>query len=120
MLALFIACNKNDDNTYEDNEIKVANGMIKSPEWLAKTIDDIADRYNRNPDTGARIYSTVVYSLEYNNNEYIYIADMLSSYGCTAWSYFTISGEPVNCGSSLYIELAEVENKKLIWSFLGN
>jgi len=118
MLALVIACNTNDD--LKNNEIKVENGMIKSPEWLAKTIDDIADRYNRNPDTGARIYSTIVYSLEYKGQEYIMIMDTLSSYSCTAWgSFYTISGEPVDCGSNLYDNLMKVENKKLIWSFLG-
>jgi len=81
-------------------------------------IDDIADRYNRNPDTGARIYSTIVSSLEYNNQEYILITDFLGSNSCTAWRYFTLSGEPVDCRSSLYNELAKVENKKkfgVVW-----
>ena len=116
MLALVLACNKNDDL---GNEIKVEKGMIKSPKWLAKTIDDIANRYTRNPDTGAKIYSSIVYSFEYKNQEYILIFDMLSSNGCRGQSLFTISGEPVSCESSLYEDLLRVENKKLIWSFLG-
>jgi len=119
MLALVMACNMNDDVALKDNEVKVENGMIKSPEWLAKTIDDIADRYSRNPDTGVRIYSTTVFSFRYDNQEYILISDLLSSSMCTGQSIYTISGEPVSCESSLYEDLLRVENKKLIWSFLG-
>ena len=112
ILALVMACSK---DTFKNSEVKVENGKIKSPEWLAERINGAVEEYNKNPDTLSRITSTSVHLIKYNGREYILIMDGLSSLG---WGHcFTISGEFINPGSSLYSDLSKVDKWIFIWSF---
>ena len=116
LLVLVIACNKYDNVTFNSSGIIVADGMIRSPEWLVKVVNGIADKYNRNPDTGKRIYSTIVVLIEHKNQKYLLVQDTLSSHSILGNRCFTISGEPIDSESSLYIALMGEENRTLVWS----
>ena len=115
MLALFFACNTSDD--LESKKLKVENGKVKSPQWLVERIDAL-DQASRNPaDTNYWINAISVYSLKYKGQVYILFLDSLSSN--ISHCFFTIEGDYVNYGSSLYDNLMKVENKKSLWGFGG-
>jgi hypothetical protein len=114
---------QNDDfssNDVSTKDITIENGKLQSPEWLVQKVDSIADRYNRNPDTGERIYSSIVSLVEHKGSEYIHIVDVLSSHSINGNLYFTISGVPVEPESILYAELSQVKNRTALWASWGN
>ena len=123
LLCMVVSCNmQNDDfnsNESSSKDVTIKNGKIQSPEWLVQKVDSIADRYNRNPDTGERIYSSMVSLVEHKGDEYIYIMDVLSSSIYNGNLYFTISGIPIEPGSNLYIELSQEINRKVLWTPWG-
>jgi hypothetical protein len=116
LLCMVASCNmQNDDfsiNDFSSKDITIKNGKIQSPEWLVQKVDSIADRYNRNPDTGERIYSSFVYLVEHKSKEYILIVDCLSS--SDGNHFFTITGVPIEQRSDLHTELLE-ENRNILW-----
>ena len=121
LFCMVVSCNmQNDDNDFSSKDITIKNGKIQSPKWLVQEIDRIADRYNRNPDTGERIYSSIVSLVEHKGKEYIHISDVLSSSTFNGNLYFTISGVPIEQGSNLYTELSQEKNRKVLWAPWGN
>ena len=123
LLCMIVSCNmQNDDfnsNDLSSKDITIKNGKIQSPKWLVQKIDSIADRYNRNPDTGERTYSSMVSLLEHKGGEYIHIMDVLSSSSYNGNLYFTISGLPIEPESNLYVELSQEKNRKVLWTPWG-
>jgi len=83
LFCLVVSCNmQNDDfnsHDFSSKDITIKNGIIQSPEWLRKEVDRVADRYNRNPDTGERTYSSIVSLIEHKGDEFIHIFDVLSN-----------------------------------------
>ena len=78
LVILVVACSKNNDEfSSKKDDFRIVNGKIKSPKWLVNAVDGIADQYNRSPDTGKRIYSSIVSFVEHNNQVYINIHDTL-------------------------------------------
>ena len=124
LLCMVASCNmQNDDfnsNDFSSKDITIKNGKIQSPEWLRKEVDRIADGYNRSPDTGERIYSSIVSLVEHKGKEYIHIVDVLSSSLVNSNLFFTISGVPVEPESNLYAELSQERNCKVLWEPWGN
>jgi hypothetical protein len=107
------------DDDFSSKDFAVKNGKIQKPEWLVQKVDSIADRYNRNPDTGERIYSSIVSLIAYKGNEYIHIVDILSSHSLNGNMYFTISGLSIKQESGLYSELSKEQNRKVLWTPWG-
>ena len=121
LLCMVVSCNmQNDDNNFSSKDITIKNGKIQSPKWLVQKIDSIADRYNRNPDTGERIYSSIVSLVEHKGKEYIHICDVLSSHSIYGNLYFTISGVPIEPESNLYAELSQEKDRTGLWAPWGN
>ena len=122
MMSLFcmvVSCNiQNDDNDFS-KDITIKHGKIQSPEWLVQIVDNIADRYNRNPDTGERIYSSIVSLVKPKGEEYIHITDVLSSSLSNGNLYFTISGVSIEPESDLYAQLSKEKNRKVLWTPWG-
>ena len=120
LFCMVVSCNMQDDdfnsNDFSSKDITIKNGKIQSPKWLAQKVDSIADGYNRNPDTGERIYSTSVCLVEHKGEEYINIMDVLSSSWANGNLYFTISGVPIEYESNLYTDLSQETNRRLLWS----
>jgi hypothetical protein len=119
LFVFVVACSVQNDDVGVGG-IRVADGKIKSPQWLVSQIDSIADIYNRNPNTGERIYSTIVSLVEHKGNEYIHIADVLSSHSINGNLYFTISGVPIEQESNLYTDLPRENNRRVLWTPWGN
>jgi len=123
LLCMVASCNMQNDefnsNDLSSKDITIRNGKIQSPTWLVQKVDSIADRYNRNPDTGERIYSSIVSLVEYKGKEYIHIADVLSSHSFNGNLYFTISGVSIDQESGLYAELSQERNRKVLWTPWG-
>jgi hypothetical protein len=124
LFCLVVSCNnQNDDlnsNDFSSKDISIKNGKILSPEWLAQIVDGISDRYNRYPDTGERIYSSIVTLVEHKGEEYIHISDVLSSSIFNGNLYFTISGILIEPESKLYTELSQEKNRTVLWTPWGN
>ena len=124
LFCMVVSCNmQNDDfnsNEFSSKDIVIKNGKIQSPKWLVQRVDSIADRYNRNPDTGERIYSSMVSLVEHKGEEYIYIMDVLSSSIFNGNLYFTMSGIPIEPESNLYVELSQEKNRQVLWTPWGN
>ena len=124
LLCMAVSCNmQNDDfksNDFRSKEITIENGKIQSPKWLVQKVDSIADCYNRNPDTGERIYSSIVSLVEHKGEEYIHIMDGLSSSIFKGNLYFTIFGVPIEPESNFYSELSQEKNRKVLWTPWGN
>jgi len=124
LLLTFVSCSmQNDDFDSKDissKDITIKDEKIQSPKWLVQKVDSIADRYNRSPDTGERIYSSIVSLVEHKGDEYIHIADILSNHSFKGNLYFTISGVPIDSESSLYVELSQEKNCKVLWAPWGN
>ncbi len=119
LLFIVVSCSmQNYDLSSKDITIK--NGKIQSPEWLVQKVDSIANRYNRNPNTGEKIYSSIVSLVEHKGEKYIHIHDTLSSSYFNGNLYFTISGVPIESESSLYVELSQEKNWKVLWTPWGN
>ena len=119
LFCLIVSCNKQ-KNDFSIKEFSIKNGKIQSPEWLVQKVDSIAERYNRNPDTGERIYSSMVSLVEHKGAEYIHISDMLSSSHLNGNLYFTISGIPIESESNLYAALLQEKKRKVLWTPWGN
>ena len=120
LLCMIVSCSKQNDNFSSSKDISIKDGKIQSPKWLVQEVNRIADRYNRNPDTGERIYSSIVSLVKHKGKEYIHIADVLSSSTFNNNLYFTISGVPIEQGSNLYTELSQEKNRKVLWTPWGN
>jgi hypothetical protein len=124
LLCMVVSCNMQSDdfnsNDLSSKDITIVNGKIQSPNWLVQKVNDIADRYNRNPDTGERIYSSIVSLVKHKGKEYIHIDDVLSSHSIYGNLYFTISGIPIEPDSNLYAELSQEKNRKVLWYPWGN
>ena len=121
LLCMVVSCNmQNDDNDFSSKDISIKEGKIQNPKWLAQKVDNIADRYNRNPDTGERIYSSIVSLVEHKGKEYIHIMDVLSSSLINGNLYFTISGVSIEPESNLYTQLSQEKNRKVLWTPWGD
>ena len=121
LLCMFVSCNmQNDDKEFSSKDITIKDGKIQSPKWLVQKVDSIADSYNRNPDTGERIYSSIVSLVKHNGKEYIHIMDVLSSSLINGNLYFTISGVSIEPESNLYTQLSQEENRKVLWTPWGD
>jgi hypothetical protein len=107
-------------NDLSSKDITIKNGKIQSPKWLVQKVDSIADSYNRSPDTGERIYSSMVSLVEHKGAEYIHVFDVLSNHLIYGNLYFTISGVPIEPESNLYAELSQEKNRKGLWAPWGN
>ena len=120
LFCMVVSCNMQDDdfnsNDFSSKDITIKNGKIQSPEWLVQKVDSIADGYNRNPDTGERIYSSMVWLVEHKGEEYIHIMDVLSSSFANGSLYFTISGVPIEYESNLYVDLSRETNRRALWA----
>jgi hypothetical protein len=117
-----MACRKetNEINEEIDNYgsaidvVKVAYGMIQSPQWLVDEVNRIADLYSPTPHTGEKLYPWV-YVVTHRGQDYIYVMDGVNSCYVCGNLYFTLSGKPVepqpDIMSGLYGELEEVRWK---------
>jgi len=119
LLCMVVSCSMQNDD-FSSKDITIMNGKIQSPKWLVQKIDSIAEHYNRNPNTGEKIYSSIVSLVEHKGEKYIHIHDTLSSSYFNGNLYFTISGIPVESESSLYTELSQEKNRKVLWTPWGN
>ena len=116
LFMLTVACSKhNDELSSTKEDFRIANGNIKSPKWLVNAVDGIADQYNRNPDTGKRIYSSIVCFVEHENQVFINIFDVLSSHSILGNRYYTISGDPVDPTTDLYNDLCQEQDREMFW-----
>jgi hypothetical protein len=101
------------------SDIKIANGMIQSPEWLVNEVNSVADQYQQVPG-GEKPYPWV-YLVKYDGQEYILLSDFLNSCWTCGHLYFTLSGDTVYPESDprlgLYgaLEEAREENAVLLW-----
>jgi hypothetical protein len=98
------------------SDIKIANGMIQSPQWLVDEVNRIADKYSPASATGEKLYPWV-YSVKYNGHTYILVADPAS--GTIGHNYFSLSGESVEIGSDLYKKLIEAVRESGIGGYDG-
>ena len=93
------------------DEIIIADNFIQSPQWLVHAVNGMAHTI----PSGGKLYPSV-YSLKYNEQEYILVWDMVNSCWVCGNLYFTCTGDPINW-SSLYEELMNFprDNYILIW-----
>ena len=116
LVIFVVACSKNDEEySSTKDDFRIVNGKIVRPKWLVNVVDGIADQYNRSPDTGKRIYSSIVSFVEYNNQVYIHIIDLLSSHSILGNRYYTISGDPIDPMSDLYTDLCNAQDREMFW-----
>lgn len=120
-ISLFGACqddviddNIGDEFSSQELKINISDGKIKSPSWLVTTIDTVARRYNKSPGTGSYPYPWV-YQMNYDGEEFVYVADGLSSCLTCGTLFFTKKGDPVNPDTELYKQLFSQKTWTLVW-----
>ena len=111
------ACQKDNDESIESNEVVIVDGVIKSPKWLINKVDSIAHSYT--PGEGGYLYP-FIYSVKYENQEYIYINDGLNACWICGNLFYTLSGEPIGGEPNdptvdLYNELFGESDRTLLW-----
>ncbi len=96
-------------------DIKFADDRIQSPQWLVQAIDSVANLYW---PRGA--LKPFVYSLQYKEQDYIFLRDGAASTRSRGYIFFTCFGEKVVPESDLWNELVDEYKKNynvllLIW-----
>ncbi|MDR2894011.1 MAG: hypothetical protein LBU97_00945 [Alistipes sp.] len=105
-----------------DDVVKIADGMIQSPQWLVDEVNRIAD-LSGPTGTGEKLYPWVYY-VPYNGRNFIYIHGVVGGCYICGNFYFTFSGEPVRVEADhrlgLYGELEEARRKSGIGNDYNN
>jgi hypothetical protein len=103
----------------ETFDFKIVDGMIQSPKWLAKKVEEVADRYLLTP-SGEKNYPWV-YGIEHKGHEYILVHDGFTGTVVGSYLFFTFSGESVIGGGELWWELYEATrlpyDNELLWRY---
>ncbi len=120
-IALASCQNGNDKDPPKERDravdiVKIADGMIQSPGWLADEVERLADQHPLEPHTGEKLYPWVYY-VEHDGEDYILVKDIQDCYACGT-HYFTLSGEPVDANNApspgLYSALENARRESIV------